>query len=316
MSPPTVVAQNLVKWYGPRLAVRDVSFTIDAGEVVGLLGPNGSGKSTIFRILTGYLTPSSGTVSVAGHDAVTDSLALRRQVGYVPEDAPLYDHMRVTEFLRFMARIKSLSGNAATRSVERVARRLRLDGVMDTPIAKLSRGFRQRVAIAQALLTEPRLLVLDEPTSGLDPRQVNAFRDLIRELAGAQTVLIASHVLPEIAQIAGRVMILLDGTLLTTDALKHRADIQHLRLQVDGPETDVRACLATVAGVRAISAEAGSGDAPALYLVETAQRPLVARDVAAALAERRLVLSELAVVPPDLEQVFLELTRRRDEVAA
>lgn len=316
MSPPTVVAQNLVKWYGPRLAVRDVSFSIDAGEVVGLLGPNGSGKSTIFRILTGYLTPSSGTVSVAGHDAVTDSLALRRQVGYVPEDVPLYDHMRVAEFLRFMARIKGLPGNAATRSVARVAGRLRLDGVMDTPIAKLSRGFRQRVAIAQALLTEPRLLVLDEPTSGLDPRQVNAFRDLVRELAGAQTVLIASHVLPEIAQIAGRVMILLDGTLLTTDALKHRADIQHLRLRVDGSETDVRACLATVAGVRVISAEAGSVDASTLCIVEAAQRPLVARDVAAALAERRLVLSELTVVPPDLEQVFLELTRRRDEVAA
>jgi gliding motility-associated transport system ATP-binding protein len=316
MSPPIVVAQNLVKWYGPRLAVRDVSFTIDAGEVVGLLGPNGSGKSTIFRILTGYLTPSSGTVSVAGHDAVTDSLALRRQVGYVPEDTPLYDHMRVAEFLRFMARIKGLSGPAVSRSVASVAARLRLAGAMDTPIAKLSRGFRQRVAIAQALLNEPKLLVLDEPTSGLDPSQVNAFRDLVRELAGAQTVLIASHVLPEIAQIAGRVMILLDGTLLTTDALKRGAHVQHLRLQVEGPETEVRACLAAVTGVHAISAQAGSGDASTLYIVEAERRPLLARDVAAALAERRLALSELAAVPPDLEQVFLELTRRRDEVAA
>jgi ABC-2 type transport system ATP-binding protein len=316
MSPPIVVAQHLVKWYGPRLAVRGVSFSIDAGEVVGLLGPNGSGKSTIFRILTGYLAPSSGSVAVAGHDAVTQSLALRREVGYVPEDAPLYDHMRVAEFLRFMARIKGLSGAAVRHGLESVAARLRLERVMDTPIAKLSRGFRQRVAIAQALLNEPKLLVLDEPTSGLDPSQVNAFRDLVRGFDGAQTVLIASHVLPEIAQIAGRVMILLDGVLLTTDALKLAADILRLRLQVDGPEQEVRACLAAVAGVRAVSAAARGEGAPALYIIEAEPRPQMAQDIAAALVERRLALSELMAVPPDLEQVFLELTRRRDEVAA
>jgi ABC-2 type transport system ATP-binding protein len=316
MSPPIVVAHKLVKWYGPRIAVRDVSFSIEAGEVVGLLGPNGSGKSTIFRILTGYLTPSSGTAAVAGHDAATDSLALRRAVGYVPEDAPLYGHMRVAEFLRFMARIKGLAGAAVARSVASAAARLRLEGVMDTPVAKLSRGFRQRVAIAQALLNEPKLLVLDEPTSGLDPSQVITFRDLIRDLAGVQTVLIASHVLPEIEQIAGRVMILLDGTLLTTDALQRRAQTQHLRLQVAGPETEVRACLATVAGVRAVAAEAGSGDAPMRYIVEADQLPSVARDVAAALAARRLALSELVAVPPDLEQVFLALTRGRQGLAA
>jgi ABC-2 type transport system ATP-binding protein len=255
-------------------------------------------------------------VAVAGHDAVTQSLALRREVGYVPEDAPLYDHMRVAEFLRFMARIKGLSGPAVRRALESVAARLRLERVMETPIAKLSRGFRQRVAIAQALLNEPKLLVLDEPTSGLDPSQVNAFRDLVRALAGTQTVLIASHVLPEIAQIAGRVMILLDGVLLTTDALKLGADILRLRLQADGPEQEVRACLAAVAGVRTVSAATRGEGAPGLYIIEAEPRPQVAQDIVAALAERRLALSELTAVPPDLEQVFLDLTRRRDEVAA
>lgn len=316
MSEPIVVARNLVKWYGPRAAVRDASFTIDAGEVVGLLGPNGSGKSTIFRILTGYLTPSSGSAAVAGHDATTDSLALRRQVGYVPEDAPLYDHMRVAEFLRFMARIKGLAGRVAGRAVESVATRLRLERVMDIPAAKLSRGFRQRVAIAQALLNEPQLLVLDEPTSGLDPSQVIAFRDLIRGLAGAQTVLIASHVLTEIERIASRVMILLDGRLLATDALKLGAQMQHLRLEVTGPEQDVRACLASVPGVRAISAAPGAGQTATRYIVEADPRPLLARELATALAERRLALSELAAVPPDLERVFLELTRHPGEAAA
>jgi ABC-2 type transport system ATP-binding protein len=312
MSLPIVVAQKLVKWYGPRLAVRGVSFSVDQGEVVGLLGPNGSGKSTIFRILTGYLTPSSGTASVAGHDAASDSLALRREIGYVPEDAPLYDHMRVAEFLRFMARIKGLAGLAASRAIGGVAARLELERVLDVPVSRLSRGFRQRVAIAQALLNEPKLLVLDEPTSGLDPSQVIALRDLIRGLAGAQTVLIASHVLSEIERIAGRVMILLGGRLLTSDALARGTQPQRLRLEVAGPEEAVRRALGAVAGLRAVSAEAGSGR----YILEGDGSPRLAQEVAAALGAGGLALSELAAVPADLEQVFLDLTRRSAEAAA
>jgi ABC-2 type transport system ATP-binding protein len=191
--------------------------------VVGVLGPNGSGKSTIFRILTGYLAPTSGRALVAGHDAATASLALRREIGYVPEDAPLYDYMRVGEFLSFMARLKGLPASAAQHSVDAVAARLQLEAVMGMGVSRLSRGFRQRVAIAQALIGKPKLLVLDEPTSGLDPSQVIAVRELVRELAGKQTVLIASHVLSEIERVASRVMILLDGVLLTTDALGQSA---------------------------------------------------------------------------------------------
>jgi ABC-2 type transport system ATP-binding protein len=316
MSSPIIVARRLVKWYGPRIAVRDVSFTVDAGEVVGLLGPNGSGKSTIFRMLTGYLTPSSGTASVAGHDSATASLALRHEVGYVPEDAPLYGYMRVAEFLRFMARLKGLSGRAARSSVDAVVARLQLETVVNMPAGKLSRGYRQRVAIAQALLHEPRLLILDEPTSGLDPHQVIALRDLIRELAGKQTVLIASHVLSEIEQIASRVMILLDGRLLTSDALKRSTRTQYLRLAVSGPEAEVRACIGAVPGVRSISIEANSAAPSDRYLIEADAAPQIAQDIAAALAERRLALSELAPVPPDLEQIFLALTRRPEEAAA
>lgn len=219
---PVVLAQHVTKWYGPRRAVDDISFAIEPGEIVGLLGPNGSGKSTIFRILTGYLAPSSGSVAVAGHDALTDSLELRRAISYVPEDSPLYDHMRVAEFLRFMASIKGLRGAALDRAVAAAAERLDLAGVMAIPAGKLSRGFRQRVSIAQALIGDPKVLVLDEPTSGLDPHQVIAVRNLIRSLADRHTVLLASHVLPEIEKIATRVMILLDGKLLTDDAMQGR----------------------------------------------------------------------------------------------
>jgi ABC-2 type transport system ATP-binding protein len=316
MSSPIVQAQNLIKWYGPRLAVRDVSFSVAEGEVVGLLGPNGSGKSTIFRILTGYIAPSSGTAWVAGHDVGRDSLALRRAVGYVPEDAPLYDHMRVAEFLRFMARLKGLAGPDISSRIAAVASRLRLERVLRLPVAKLSRGYRQRVSIAQALLNEPRLLVLDEPTSGLDPSQVIAVRDLIRDLAGRQTVLIASHVLSEIEQIADRVMILLDGRLLTTDALAQGAPTRRLRLQVAGAEQDVRACIGAVPGVGAIAIEPGVEAGSARYVVEADKRASLAPDVAAALISGGFALSELVTVPPDLERIFLDLTRRPEEAAA
>ncbi len=315
MSAPIISAQNLVKWYGPRLAVRDISFEVGQGEVVGLLGPNGSGKSTIFRILTGYLTPSSGTASVAGFDVMTESVALRHQVGYVPEEAPLYDHMRASEFLCFMARLKGLSGRMVYRAVETAAARLQLEKVMNLTIAKLSRGYRQRVAIAQALLNEPKLLVLDEPTSGLDPGQVIAVRALIRELAGKQTILIASHVLPEIEEIANRVMILLDGRMLTTDALKHGVQTHRLRLQVAGNEQTVRECIGAVPGVRSLRKVAASIH-PARYLVDTDPRPELAQEIASALIGHGLALRELTPLPPDLETIFLELTGHPQEVAA
>ena len=316
MSTPVVDVQNLVKWYGPRLAVRDVSFSVAEGEVVGLLGPNGSGKSTIFRILTSYLMPTSGSVAVAGHDATTQPIALRHEVGYVPEDAPLYDHMRVNEYLRFMAHLKGLFGRSATRAIGTVAERLQVQAVAGVPIGKLSRGYRQRVALGQALLNDPKLLIFDEPTSGLDPSQVVAIRDLIRELAGRRTVLIASHVLSEIEQIASRVMILLNGRLLTTDALALAVDGQRLRLQVAGPGPIVREAIAAVPGVRSIVVEPESGGLDLRYLVEADQRPEVAQQLAAALVGRGMALSELTTVRPDLERIFLQLTRRPSEAAA
>jgi ABC-2 type transport system ATP-binding protein len=312
-----VLAQHVTKWYGPRRAVTDVSFAIAPGEIVGLLGPNGSGKSTIFRILTGYLAPTFGRVEVAGHDVVTDSFAVRQAISYVPEDAPLYDHMRVAEFLHFMARIKGLRGAAKNRAVDAAAERLDLNGVMPLPTGKLSRGFRQRVSIAQALLGDPQVLVLDEPTSGLDPHQVIAVRDLVRSLAGRHTVLIASHILPEIEKIASRVMILLDGRLLTADALKESAGGLVLRLGAATPEAAIRSTLSAIAGVRRIAIDPDSGAAgPVRYLIEAEARPSLAGDIVAALVGGGIAVSEVAEIPPDLERVFLDLTRRPVREAA
>src|SRR5690242_12877023 len=273
---PIVLAQHVTKWYGPRRAVADVSFSILQGEIVGLLGPNGSGKSTIFRMLTGYLVPTSGRIEIAGHDVVADSLAVRRVISYVPEDAPLYEHMRVGEFLHFMANLKGLRGAAAKAAVTAAAERLNLTHVMMLPTGKLSRGFRQRVSIAQALLGTPQVLVLDEPTSGLDPHQVIAVRDLIQSLAGSQTVLIASHILPEIEKIASRVMILLDGKLLTADALKEKAEGTVLRLAAAAPEVTVRGVVSAIAGVRDVAVEPNSGLETVHYLIKIEQRASLA----------------------------------------
>ena len=216
---PVVRVEHLTKFYGARRAVNDVSFAMQPGEVMGLLGPNGSGKSTILRILTGYLQPTSGRAQVCGFDVVTQSLQARRCVGYVPEDAPLYAHMRVHEFLTFMGRLRGLEGVACARAIDDVVERLSFGGYRDQLIGKLSRGYRQRVAIAQALLGRPKLLILDEPTNGLDPRQIIEVRELIVALASDMAVLVTSHILVEIERVAHRVAILLDGRLLALQAL-------------------------------------------------------------------------------------------------
>lgn len=313
---PLVLAQHVTKWYGPRRAVSGVSFAIEQGEIVGLLGPNGSGKSTIFRMLTGYLVPTSGRIEVAGHDVVADSFAVRRVISYVPEDAPLYDHMRVNEFLHFMANLKGLRGAAAKAAVNAAAERLDLTRVMMLLTAKLSRGFRQRVSIAQALLGNPQMLVLDEPTSGLDPHQVIAVRDLIRSLAGSRTVLIASHILPEIEKVASRVMILLDGALLTADALKEKAEGIMLRLVAAAPEATVRGVVSSIASVRDIAVEPDAGSGTMRYLIRAKPRASLAADIVAALVGAGVAVSEMSEGHLDLERVFLDLTRQSSKVAA
>ena len=308
--PDLVVVDRLVKRYGPRRAVHGVSFVIEQGEIIGLLGPNGSGKSTILRVLAGYLPPSAGTVRIAGIDVATDSIAARMQIGYVPEDAPLYDGMRVGEFLHFMAAIKGVTGRARHGAVNAAAEQLDLEPVLGMPIGKLSRGYRQRVAIA--LVNDPPVLILDEPTNALDAYQVIAVRALVRSLAGQRTVLVASHVLSEIDRVASRVMILLDGRLLTTDAKREAAYEAVIRLRIGGPGPAILAALRQLPGV----IDAVPGDAAEFYLVEIAPAQLDPANLARAIVGRGFALSELVEVKPDLERVFLDLTRRAAAIEA
>jgi ABC-2 type transport system ATP-binding protein len=208
-----VSARGVAKRYGPVLALDDFSLDIRHGEVFCLLGPNGSGKTTFIRLLAGFMSPSAGSLQVAGFDVQHQAMQARRQIGYAPESAPMYRHMRVGEFLAFMARLRQLPAREVPAAIARVAEQLALADKLDAPMPTLSRGYRQRVCIAQALLHEPQLLILDEPSNGLDPRQIIEMRHLIRSLAGHYTVLMSSHILPEVARTADRVAVLLGGRL-------------------------------------------------------------------------------------------------------
>lgn len=304
---PIIVAERLTKSYGPRLAVDRVSLAVEAGEVMGLLGPNGSGKTTILRILTGYLRASSGTAHIAGLDIARDALAVKQRVGYVPENAPLYDGMRVREFLAFMARVKGLARSAVSPAVESACARLALEQVADRRIGTLSKGFRQRVAIAQALLGRPEVLILDEPSNGLDPKQIIEMRGLIRSLAGSLTVLVTSHILAEMERMADRVAILVQGRLLAVRALRSAGAAVRLRLQVRGDDERVRACLGHVPGVHTVALAAPSQSGVAAYRVEV-DGPSVAEAVAAAVVQGGFGLLTIDEDTVDLESLFLELT--------
>jgi ABC-2 type transport system ATP-binding protein len=229
---PAILAEGVSKRYHSFTAVDRLDLSVRRGEVFCLFGPNGSGKTTFLRMLAGYISPSAGRITVAGHDVVRDGLAARRKIGYVPEAVPLYGHMRVGEFLRFMAELRGVAADAVEAAVERVVRRLALVEVVGKPIRILSRGYRQRTALAQALVHEPEIVVLDEPTNGLDPRQIIEMRGLIRSLAGRHTILMSSHILGEIEKTADRAGLLLDGKLLGLRAITETADLESWFLSV------------------------------------------------------------------------------------
>ena len=302
-----IVADRLSKWYGSRLAVDNVSFEVRTGEVMGLLGPNGSGKTTILRMLTGFLRPSSGTASVTGVDIFKEPVEARRRIGYVPEDVPLYDWMRVGEFLAFMARIKRAAPSEAA-AVDAVAERLSLRDALRVPIGKLSRGYRQRVAIAQALVNDPAVLILDEPTNGLDPRQIAEMRSLIQSLAGKGTVLLTSHILADVERVADRAAILLGGRLLAVHTIRAGATGTRLKLVARASASAVRSCLESIAGVRGVIFEALP--APAATCVATIEvaTPAVAEALASCLVARGIPILELGEARVDLESIFLALT--------
>jgi ABC-2 type transport system ATP-binding protein len=289
--------------------VDDVSFTVERGEVVALLGPNGSGKSTLMRCLIGFFSPTAGRVLVAGVDVAERPVVARRQIGYLPEQVSLYPELSVRRYLAFVAGMKGLGGAAARTAVDAAVERCALADVAERATGNLSKGYRQRVGVAQALLGDPELLVLDEPTVGLDPVQTVELRELVRGLGG-RTVVLSTHILSEAASLCTRVVILKQGRLVAVDTpgeLARRLErAGAILVRVDGPRAEVERGLAMLPGVLAVSAAADAGRGT-LYRLATADPEAVQRVLAAAVVGAGWTLLEVRAEAPTLEDLFVQL---------
>jgi ABC-2 type transport system ATP-binding protein len=308
-----IEVDHLSKSYGPVEAVTDVSFRVDRGEVVGFLGPNGAGKSTTLRILAGFLGASSGRVRIAGHDIAEEPLLARASIGYMPETSPLYPELRVVEYLRFRAELKLVARRARRAAVERALADARIEHVADVMIGHLSKGYRQRVGLADALVGSPPLLILDEPTAGLDPNQIREVRALIRRLGQDRTVLLSTHILPEVEATCTRALVIARGRLVAEGSIDEIRALRRTSGLRVGVRDDAGAALAAARAVEGVAgASSDRARAPlatlALELDADADAVAVAEDVVAALVAAGVRVHEIAPTTPSLEQVFSELT--------
>lgn len=307
-----IVASHLTKKYARHEAVRDISFNVERGEVVGFLGPNGAGKTTTLRMLTGYLPPTSGSARIAGYDVFRQSVEARRRIGYMPENVPLYGEMRVREYLRFRAQIKGLGSGDARRKVGEVIETCGLSGVRRKMIKTLSKGYRQRVGLADALVHDPELLILDEPTNGLDPNQIRQIRELIRQLGTSHTVLVSTHILHEVEMTCNRVIIIDNGKIRAADTpanlisqLRTAGRIQ-VELQTDA-EVAANA-LQRIDGVKKVTTEDLS-DGWVRFAILADSGVDVREPIAQLAAQYGWSLRSLFRHDATLEEVFVELTR-------
>jgi ABC-2 type transport system ATP-binding protein len=304
-----IQVDRLSRRFGSYKAVDDVSFAVGNGEIVGLLGPNGAGKTTTMRMLTTYLTPTSGQAVVAGYDVLDEPLEVRRKLGYLPESVPLYGEMRVREFLRFRARLKDVPRSALRRAVAEVIARCRLEEVENRIIGQLSRGFRQRVGLAEALLHDPPILILDEPTSGLDPIQILEVRTLIRELGARHTILLSTHILPEVEAVCSRVIIIAWGRITVDERLDDMRRDTAIAVEARGPADAIRNALQTIAGVERVTTEGQDGPFAELK-VQTRDNRDLREAIGQKLASGGWALRRLDLCKSSLEQRFIQAVSR------
>ena len=313
---PMIKVENLSKRYAGVAALNGVSFEVQPGEIVGFLGPNGAGKSTTMRILTGFIPATSGRAEVAGFEVFENSLEVRRRVGYMPENNPLYVDMRVSEYLKFRAKLKGL---ARARRKARIPQVLEMCGIKDVRrriIGQLSKGYRQRVGLADALLSEPDLLILDEPTIGLDPVQIRQVRQLIKDLGKQHTILLSTHILPEVEMTCNRVIIIHHGKILASDTPENLMKTIHagglIQAEVLGPGLEVEAKIAAVPGVDSVMAKPGE-DEFVRYVIQPKPGIDPREEIFQAVAKGGWVLRELSRSRTTLEDIFVQITREEDE---
>ncbi len=319
-----ISVEHLTKRYGPTLAVSDVSFEVRKGEILGFLGPNGAGKTTTMRVITGYLSPSEGNVNVAGFNVVDDPLEVKKRTGYLPELPPVYPDMTVSEYLAFVARIKGVPRAELGRRIEEVSEKCAISDVQRKEIGKLSKGYRQRVGLAQALIHNPDVLILDEPTAGLDPKQIIETRELIKALAGQHTIVLSTHILPEVSKTCERVVVINAGKVVaegTPDELTRRLQgYETVLVTAEGPEGDIKSKLERIAGVNLvehrdlIQPQVG-GESRVTFEVHAEKGNDVRAELARAVVESSWKLYELKTSGMSLEDIFLKLTHEDKAIA-
>jgi gliding motility-associated transport system ATP-binding protein len=316
-----IEVEHLTKRYGPTLAVADVSFVAQKGEILGFLGPNGAGKTTTMRVITGYLPPNEGRVRVAGYDVAAEPMEAKRRTGYLPESPPVYPDMTAQEYLTFVARIKGVPRREIRNRIDEVAARCAIADVRNRQIGKLSKGYRQRVGLAQALLHNPEVLILDEPTAGLDPKQIIETRELIKALAGQHTVVLSTHILPEVSKTCQRVVVINAGKIVavgTPDELTKRLQgFESVLITAEGPAPEILTKLERVEGVNGVD-QRDTSDARVTLEVHSEKGRDVRAELARAVVESGWKLYELKTSGMSLEDIFLKLTTRdlSEEAAA
>jgi ABC-2 type transport system ATP-binding protein len=308
-----IKVEGLTKRYARHVAVKNISFEVGKGEIVGFLGKNGAGKTTTMRVLTCFLPPSAGKASVAGFDVLEQPLEVKKHIGYLPETPPLYPEMEVSSYLTYVAKLKGLPSGEIKRRVEEVSERCAITDVSNTIIGKLSKGYRQRVGLAQAIIHNPPVLILDEPTSGLDPHQQREARQLIASLGGDHTIILSTHILSEVEQSCSNVIIINNGEIVAVDSVANLHQRQRasetVRIEVAGASSpDVRRKLEQVAGVASVVSR-DSRDGTVAFEVQGLEHYSVRPDLARAVVQAGWNLTELRVVGESLEEIFLELTR-------
>jgi len=305
-----IEVQRLTKHYGPVTAIRDVSFSVAPGQIVGFLGPNGAGKSTTMRILACFMPASSGSARVAGRDVFRESLEVRRRIGYLPESVPLYTEMRVAPYLEFVAEVKGVSRSDRRRRVADVMDRCMVADVQNRLIGTLSKGYRQRVGLAQALVSDPEVLVLDEPTIGLDPKQITEIRSLIKSLAGQHTVILSTHILPEVSIVCSGVIIINKGSVVAQGPIDSLVEqvfpTARVEVEIVGPPPAVRDRIRSISGVLSVEAQMVANGA-ARYVVEAARGRDVRAEIFKLAAQQHWDLLELRRVGMTLEEVFIRI---------
>jgi len=311
-----IKVSELTKRYARNVAVDHISFEVQKGQIVGFLGPNGAGKTTTMRMLTCFLPPTAGTATVAGFDVLDAPLDVKRRIGYLPETPPLYPEMETGEYLAFVGKLKGLSGADLSKRVDYVCGRCAVNEVKNKLLGKLSKGYRQRVGLAQAIIHNPDVLILDEPTAGLDPKQINETRDLIKSLAGDHTIILSTHILPEVEQTCEQVIIINRGKLVATDSvhnLQNRArGAETMFIEIGGRNGNLESAivegrLGKVNGVSRVQFKTSHGDR-SVFEVES-QKGFVRGDLARAVVEAGWDLNELRPAAMSLEEIFLQLTK-------